>query len=587
MSENAKQWRSQPSSKSSNKKFMLFEPLVAKIWRHDDVAEECQQPIIYVNRPLERATFLVLYYSFDSQSHTLVGAARHCVCPDSNDCIPKPLLGLSPSLWKAVEHVLDTASFHGVKPIDPVSLPLATSIMVSPETLQGEAVATFKRRFSTAVGGALVTERSYVLYAPVSCDPKKFVQIVSVHPSPPDGGPVRISQNPSIVIDSNFSSRPGQLINKRPKGLEAVGGLDTARPILEDIVLMPLLHPEQIFSEDRKSFVGLKPPRGVLLYGIPGTGKSFLSQAVAAELEARWAVRKIKDSWNMPTIASLSAATGDLHCQHINQVFQDAKIRFLNHGKMTLLLVDEIDGVCPKRESAAGNPGAIAFLTHLDATGEPDGVIILATTNRPDSLDEAIRRPGRLDWEVELDVPTAAERGKILFSILENSNLGLPAGVDSVLVATDLAKSAHGCVPADLQAWASCSSILARKQTVDHQWTRAHFEATLAQIRPSALRELHIQIPLTRWTDIGGYDNVKSALRESVEWPLKYAHLFEAMKLNPPRGILMYGPPGNSKTIMAKAVASESSMNFISVKGPEIFSKWVGESERTIRNIFK
>ncbi|EGD83153.1 ATPase AFG2 protein [Salpingoeca rosetta] len=371
-----------------------------------------------------------------------------------------------------------------------------------------------------------------------------------------------------------------------------VGGLAHQLQEVRDTVELALQNP-QIFTQ-----YGLAPPRGVLLVGPPGTGKTLIARAVARECGADVTVI------NGPEI--ISRTYGETE-RSLKAIFAKAA-----PSGRHLIFVDEIDAMCPARDAATSDLEkriVTTMLTLMDgiAAKHSDGegrVVVLAATNRPDALDPALRRPGRFDREVDVGVPNAMQRRQILRVLLRRFNhTCTDEDID------DVADRAHGYVGADLAAVCREAGL-----SIVRRAARTHSSNTndgadddggdggdgdgltlrpedlrfgLSQTRPSAMREVVVDVPRVTWADIGGNDDIKQCLKEAVEWPLKYSDAFVRLGIRPPSGILMYGPPGCSKTLMAKALANESHINFIAVKGPELFSKWVGESERAVREVFR
>lgn len=340
---------------------------------------------------------------------------------------------------------------------------------------------------------------------------------------------------------------------------------------------------------------GIPPPRGVLLHGPSGTGKTLIAQAVAAESGAHFICL------NGPDV--LSRYYGETEAR-LRDIFREARER-----APSIIFVDELDALCPKRDKVQNEfeKRVVATLLTLmdgaDTVNFPSSyVMFLAATNRPDALDPALRRPGRLDREIEIGIPNASDREDILRTLLRN--------VPHSFTEDDLksfAEMAHGYVGADLTAVCNEAGLMSFKRCLAEQkrlssgddqiqeeklkerlWvTREDIMAAFRQVRPSAMREVSIDVPKVRWDDIGGNAVIKQKLKQAVEWPLKHPEAFQRLGIRPPRGILMYGPPGCSKTLVARALATESGLNFLAVKGPELFSKWVGESERAVRQVFQ
>lgn len=352
------------------------------------------------------------------------------------------------------------------------------------------------------------------------------------------------------------------------QGFSRVGGLRSAVEELKEAVQLPLERPE-LYQQ-----LGVGPPRGVLLYGPPGTGKTLLARSLAEELKCPVELCSSADLVGRGIGESEDRIVG---------IFEQCRRKALDAGTGALLFIDEIDAICPKRDDSGESERRMvaALLTALDGVKGGDGIVVLGATNRPDSIDPALRRAGRLERELEIGVPNAEERREILEVHL--------AGIQNTLSADDcmeLARRCHGYVGADLRSL--CMS--AARTALRDGCTTVDLERCLQAARlvpPSALKELLVEVPEVKWSDIGGYENTKEALREAVEWPIKHAWAFRAMSMDPPRGVLLYGPPGCSKTMMAKAVATETEMNFVSIKGPELFSKYVGDSERAVRDVFR
>ncbi|XP_040357995.1 ATPase family protein 2 homolog isoform X2 [Ixodes scapularis] len=362
-------------------------------------------------------------------------------------------------------------------------------------------------------------------------------------------------------------------------GYDQIGGLDREIQQLRELVEVPARHPATF------SRFGLKPPRGALLFGPPGTGKTLLARAVAAESGASLVVL------DGPQV--FSKYYGETEAA-LRNVFKDAVER-----APSVLFVDEIDALCPKREAGTSSQEAravstlVALLDNLPSMQEK-WVLVLGATNRPNNVDPSLRQPGRLDRELEIGVPTASGRLQILRKILGNVRHSLS---DEDIVET--ADAAHGLTGADLAAMCAEAALhsldrhlkdpTATDAVLSHEveLNMADVAAALKRTKPSAMREVSLEIPKVRWSDIGGMEEVKLKLRQAVEWPWKHREAFERLGATPPHGLLLYGPPGCSKTMVAKALATESGLNFIAIKGPELFSKWVGDSERAVRELFR
>ncbi|MEM2381703.1 MAG: CDC48 family AAA ATPase [Candidatus Nezhaarchaeales archaeon] len=361
---------------------------------------------------------------------------------------------------------------------------------------------------------------------------------------------------------------------------EDIGDLEEAKTKIREMVELPLKHPE-LFKH-----LGIDPPKGVLLHGPPGCGKTLLAKAVANESGAHFI------TINGPEI--MSKFYGESEAR-LREVFKEAE-----GNAPSIIFIDEVDAIAPKREEVTGEVErrvVSQLLTLMDGLKGRGQVVVIGATNRPDAVDPALRRPGRFDREISIGIPDKPARREILQVHVR----GMPLAEDVNL--DELTEVTHGFTGADLAALCREAAMRAlrrflpqidlEKETVPGEVlqklkvTRADFNEALKDVIPSTLREVYVEVPEVKWSDIGGLEDVKSKLREMVEWPLKHPELFEQMGITPPKGILLYGPPGTGKTLLAKAVATESGANFISVKGPEVLSKWVGESERAIREIFK
>nr|MDO8077332.1 CDC48 family AAA ATPase [Candidatus Freyarchaeota archaeon] len=382
---------------------------------------------------------------------------------------------------------------------------------------------------------------------------------------------VRVSEKPAEEIEAKRVPRVSY---------EDIGGLDEEIKKVREMIELPLNHPE-LFSK-----LGIEPPKGVLLYGPPGTGKTLLAKAVANETNANFY------SISGPEIMSKFYGESE---SRLREIFEEAE-----KNAPSIIFIDELDSIAPKREEVTGDVErrvVSQLLTLMDGLKSRGKVIVIAATNRPNAIDPALRRGGRFDREIEIGIPNQEGR-KAIFQI---HTRGMPLA-DNVDL-DELARVTHGFVGADIEALCKEAAMIALRRILPEidleaetipaevlekiQVTREDFENALKDIEPSAMREVFVEVPNVTWEDIGGLDDVKKQLIEAVEWPLKYPNLFRHMQANPPKGILLYGPPGTGKTLLAKAVAHESEANFISVKGPEFLSKWVGESEKAVRETFR
>jgi transitional endoplasmic reticulum ATPase len=349
---------------------------------------------------------------------------------------------------------------------------------------------------------------------------------------------------------------------------------------IREMVELPLRHPE-LFQQ-----LGIEPPRGVFLYGPPGCGKTLLAKALANESDANFHVI------SGPEI--MSKFYGESEAR-LREIFQKAQ-----ETSPSIIFIDEMDAIAPKREEVTGEVErrvVAQLLSLMDGMGSRGNVIVIGATNRPNAIDPALRRPGRFDREIEIGVPDKAGRHEALqihtrnMPLGENMDLKRLADVTHGYTGADIAslcreaamKALRRYVPEiNLEKERIAPEILEKMVVKLEDFTSAYREIT-----PTAMREVYVEVPQVKWDRVGGLKQVKQELMESVEWPLKKPEVFKKMGINPPRGILLLGPPGCGKTLLARAVATESEANFISVKGPEIFSKWVGESEKAIREIFR
>ncbi|MFL6402296.1 MAG: CDC48 family AAA ATPase [Nitrososphaeraceae archaeon] len=399
-------------------------------------------------------------------------------------------------------------------------------------------------------------------------------QIIAVTPA---AGAVLVTQKTIFhITDKNQASGHGV-----PQvAYEDIGGLKEEIQKVREMIELPLRHPE-IFEK-----LGIEAPKGVLLHGPPGTGKTLLAKAVANETNAHFI------SISGPEI--MSKFYGESEAR-LREIFREAKEK-----APSIMFVDEIDSIAPKREEVTGEverrvvSQLLSLMDGLEARGK---VIVIAATNRPNAIDPALRRPGRFDREIEIKVPD--KRGRLEILQIHTRNMPLDTDVDQDRVAA----VTHGFVGADLEylckeAAMKCLRRLLPELNLEDEKlapevldklviTRSDFENAIKDVMPSAMREVYLEPPDVSWNDIGGLEEVKRELQEAVEWPMRYPNLYKELGHLIPKGILLHGPSGTGKTMLAKAVATESEANFISVKGPELISKWVGESEKGIREIFR
>lgn len=426
------------------------------------------------------------------------------------------------------------------------------------------------------LNGTLMTKGDTV---PISVMGRRIdLVVISTHPS----GPVIINDSTEIVV-SEESSKAVQISQEGTAAsitYEDIGGLGDAVARVREMIELPLRHPE-LFKR-----LGVEAPKGVLLHGPPGTGKTLLAKAVANETNS-----------NFFTIGGpeiMSKYHGESE-ERLRNVFQEAE-----KNAPSIIFIDEIDSIAPKREEVSGEVErriVAQLLSLMDGMKSRGKVVVIAATNRVDAIDPALRRPGRFDREIEIGVPNRDGR----LEVLQIHTRGMPLDKDVDL--QKLADISHGFVGADLQALAKEAAIRALRRVLPDINLSSEsipidtlrkiivrmqdFMDVIKETEPSAMREVFVEVPDIKWEDIGGLSTIKQELQEAVEWPLKYLGIFTYADATPPKGILLYGPPGTGKTLMAKAAANESEANFISIKGPELLSKWVGESEKGVREIFR
>ncbi len=361
---------------------------------------------------------------------------------------------------------------------------------------------------------------------------------------------------------------------------DELGGLKNEVQKIREMVELPMRHPE-LFDK-----IGVEAPKGVLLYGPPGTGKTLLAKAVAGETNAHFI------SLSGPEIMGKHYGESE---ERIREIFTQAE-----ENSPSIIFIDEIDSIAPKRDEVSGELEkriVSQLLTLMDGMKSRGKVVVIAATNRPDSIDPALRRPGRFDREIEIGIPDDDGR----FDILSIHTRGMP--IDEKVNLKQISKTTHGFVGADLEVLSKEAAMRSLRRILPEidldeekisseilqkiQITDEDFRDALKEVRPSALREVQVQIPNVKWEDVGGLDELKEELKEAVEWPIKYKDAYDYVDVETPKGILLHGPPGTGKTLIAKALARMTESNFISIKGPELLSKWVGESEKGVREIFR
>jgi transitional endoplasmic reticulum ATPase len=411
-----------------------------------------------------------------------------------------------------------------------------------------------------------------------------YLHVIKVEPK----GPVILNENTKFTIQDEYTPPAG---TAKEEGIdqqhfdkisyEDIGGLGEPIRKIREMIELPLRHPE-VFER-----LGIQPPKGVLLFGPPGTGKTLLARAIASETSSFFI------SIGGPEIMSKYYGESE---NRLREIFDEAK-----NKSPSIIFIDEIDSIAPKREETSGEVErriVAQLLSLMDGLETRGNVVVIAATNRPDSIDPALRRGGRFDREIEIGIPDIDSR----YEIVSIHTRAMPLDPDVNL--KDLSNRTHGFVGADIEMVAREAALSSLRRFLPElnlsdtvkldmetlstlNIKMSDFDQALIEVSPSALREVFIEIPNVKWESIGGLKDIKNSLRETIEWPIKYRSVFHALNAKPPVGVLLYGPPGTGKTMLAKAVANEASANFISIKGPELLSKWVGESEKGVREIFR
>ena len=391
-------------------------------------------------------------------------------------------------------------------------------------------------------------------------------------------GVVLINSNTTVQLE--LAKQNG--VQKRKISYEDIGGLGQQVQRIREMIELPLKYPE-IFER-----LGIQPPKGVFMYGPPGTGKTLIVRAVAHETDAYFI--------NISGPEIMGKFYGESEGR-IRKLFEEAQA----HAP-SIIFIDEIDAIAPKREDMGGEKQVekrvvAQLLSLMDGLESRGKVIVIGATNIPNSIDPALRRPGRFDREISISIPD--KKGRL--EILHIHTRGIPLSIDVEL--EKLAEITHGFVGADLEALAREAAMTALRKIlpqIDFEMAEIPYELLMSlevsmdnftdamkEVEPSAIREVFVEVPDVKWEDVGGLEEIKNALMETVEWPLKYADLFKKADTKPPKGIILHGKPGTGKTYLAKALASESGVNFISVKGPQILSRYIGESEKGVRELFR
>lgn len=433
------------------------------------------------------------------------------------------------------------------------------------DRLNGHAVRN-GQTISIKIGMGSVQEAERFQMKVVSTTPDGYVSIT-------DQTKVAFSDKPAEAVLDGDEAAPAVTY-------EDIGGLKNELEQVREMIELPMRHPE-LFQQ-----LGIDPPKGVLLHGPPGTGKTLMAKAVANEIDAFFT------TISGPEIMSKYYGESE---EQMREVFEEAE-----ENAPAIVFIDEIDSIAPKRGETSGDVErrvVAQLLSLMDGLEDRGDVVVIGATNRVDAIDPALRRGGRFDREIEIGIPDQIGRKEILQVHTRSMPLAEDIDID------EYSQRTHGFVGADLEAFtkeAAMSALRRVRPELDlesdkidaeilHEIeiTRQDFKQALTEVTPSALREVFVEVPNTTWEDVGGLEETKAELREMVQWPLDWPEVFETLDMQAPKGLLMYGPPGTGKTLLAKAVANESESNFISVKGPELLNKYVGESEKGIREVFK
>jgi transitional endoplasmic reticulum ATPase len=439
------------------------------------------------------------------------------------------------------------------------------------EKLSGRPVTTGQTvPVSLGFGGITSVSGQQIPLKIANTDPEGTVVVT-------DSTEIHVSERPAEEIAAETEAADTQTPSVT---YEDIGGLDDELEQVREMIELPMRHPE-LFQQ-----LGIEPPKGVLLHGPPGTGKTLIAKAVASEIDAHF------QTISGPEIMSKYYGESE---EQLREVFEEAEEK-----APAVIFIDEIDSIAPKRDETAGDVErrvVAQLLSLMDGLEERGDVVVIAASNRVDAIDPALRRGGRFDREIEIGVPDKDGRTEIL----QVHTRGMPLAEKVDL--EEYAANTHGYVGADIEQLAKEAAMNALRrirpqidleaEEIDAEIleelrvTETDFSEAMKGITPSGLREVFIEVPDVTWAQVGGLESTKERMRETVQWPLEYPEVFDQMDLDSPRGVLLYGPPGTGKTLLAKAVASEAKNNFISVKGPELLNKYVGESEKGVREIFE
>ena len=443
------------------------------------------------------------------------------------------------------------------------------------DKLSGQAVTTGQNvPFSLGLGPLSTGSGQRIPLRIADTDPDGTVVVT-------DSTDIQVSEKPAEQIAQSGSEASAAAGGGTPSvTYEDIGGLDEELEQVREMIELPMRHPE-LFQQ-----LGIEPPKGVLLHGPPGTGKTLMAKAVASEIDAHFT--------NISGPEIMSKYYGESE-EQLREVFEEAE-----GNAPAIVFIDEIDSIAPKRGETSGDVErrvVAQLLSLMDGLDERGDVIVIGATNRVDALDPALRRGGRFDREIEIGVPDKEGRKEILQ--VHTRGMPLAEGIDI----DRYAENTHGFVGADLESLTKEAAMNALRRIrpeldleqdeIDAEMlesmsvSEADFKDALKGIEPSALREVFVEVPDVTWESVGGLEDTKERLRETIQWPLDYPGVFEAMDVDAAKGVLLYGPPGTGKTLMAKAVANEAQSNFISIKGPELLNKYVGESEKGVREVFE
>ncbi len=443
------------------------------------------------------------------------------------------------------------------------------------DKLSGQAVTTGQNvPFSLGLGPLSTQSGQRIPLRIADTDPDGTVVVT-------DSTEIQVSEKPAEQIAHSGDEASAAAASGTPSvNYEDIGGLDDELEQVREMIELPMRHPE-LFQQ-----LGIEPPKGVLLHGPPGTGKTLMAKAVASEIDAHFS--------NISGPEIMSKYYGESE-EQLREVFEEAE-----ENAPAIVFIDEIDSIAPKRGETSGDVErrvVAQLLSLMDGLDERGDVIVIGATNRVDALDPALRRGGRFDREIEIGVPDKDGRREILQ--VHTRGMPLTDGIDI----DQYAENTHGFVGADLESLTKEAAMNALRRIrpeldleqdeIDAEIlesmtvTEADFKDALKGISPSAMREVFVEVPDVTWDSVGGLEDTKERLRETIQWPLDYPEVFKQMDMQAAKGVLLYGPPGTGKTLMAKAVANEAKSNFISIKGPELLNKYVGESEKGIREVFE